>query len=85
MKPLAGEYAAALGGPAVLRDAQREDSAVPQGNPGCASGGAEYHGETQRRCHFSRRYDESRARPLSREGRAARAGAVVGAIWPYLG
>lgn len=82
MKPLAGEAAAALGRSAVLRTAQREDSAAPQGKPGCASGGVGYHGETQ---HFSRRNDESRARPLARQGRAARAGAGVGAVSPSLG
>lgn len=85
MKSLSGEAAAALGRCAVLRTAQREDSAAPRGKPACASGGVGCHRETQRRCHFSRRNDESQARPLSRHGRAVRAGTGVGAVWPYLG
>lgn len=84
-KPLVGKAAAALGRSAVLRTAQGEDSAAPQGKPACASRRAGCHGETQRRSHSSRRNDESRDRPPARQDRAARAGAGVGAVWPYLG
>uniref|UniRef100_A0A8C0TXP5 U3 small nucleolar ribonucleoprotein protein IMP3 n=1 Tax=Cyanistes caeruleus TaxID=156563 RepID=A0A8C0TXP5_CYACU len=79
MKPLAGEAAPALGRFAVLRTAKRENSAA-QGKPACASGGVGCHGETQRRCRFSKRNDESQVRPLARQGRAARAGAGVGKL-----